>query len=328
MMGLYLLFVKKETRRGLIVCLLSIAYFALVVGVVMPFLMSSQGNELIALRYSHLGGGVWEMVSTALFQPWKIISSLIQFDKIVYLIVILLPVIYLPFLSLEIFLLSMPSFLVNLLSLNPIMYFPFFYYYTAPILPFVIISTMFSLYKLKKRNSPRFGMLAGGLIVSSLFTSLLYSPAPYSNIAKIADFRISDNAKKIKEIKKLIPTESSLSVQNNIGAHFSQREYIYTFPFRSDIAEFVLIDIYDTYENPQFQLRHNNFIFQVQMIFEDYYNEVVAMFNNPSYGVYFYSGDGWLIFKRGYDQEKNHNAKEMFESRFAGIRNKYRKLGI
>jgi hypothetical protein len=136
------------------------------------------------------------------------------------------------------------------------------------------------------------------------------------------EFKVSDHAKNISEIHKFIPDSASLSVQNNLGAHFSHRKHIYTFPFMSDQADYVLIDATDPYSVTRFTPRHRNFMFATQLP-NAYSQEVIKVFDNNNYSVIYYS-DGYVLFKKEViENDYKKMARLMFEDKFKAIQHKY-----
>jgi uncharacterized membrane protein len=324
MMGIYMFFAQKERFRGLVVFLIAAIYFFVTVQFIMPYFMEGTRLEIVHRRYSHLGDGAFGIVGNFFVNPGVFFKSAFTIDKLSYVATLLLPVLYLPFLSLNIFFLALPSLIINLLSSEAMTYYPFHFYHTAPILSFVFISAVFSFYKLKnykRRNIYEFSVAS--LLISSLFFSLFFSPAPYSLVSSWSEFKVSEHAKKITDIKKIIPNTASLSVQNNIGAHFSHREQIYTFPFLSDQTEYVLLDVTDPYEVVRVFPRDRNFMFISRKSLDGYFNETMKMFENPNYSV-LYASDGYLLFKKGKSSEDlSEKAMQMFESKYEDLKSKY-----
>lgn len=340
MFGLYVFFVQKEKWKGVVTCFLSLIYFFLVLKVIMPFFNNGEGSELIAQRYSYLGGDIGRIIVNLITKPWLVLVHLISKIKIAYVTVLLLPTFFLPLLTPNIFLLSLPSLLINLLSSNPMMYVPFHYYHAAPILPFIFLATLFSFYKLStagirigrcwvgskdQSSKQKFGIILNNqtlkfntkiitvvLLLFSSFIKAIYSPTIYS----WKKYEVTSHAKAIKNIKKLIPKEASLSVQLNLGPHFSQRTKIYTFPLNMEMVDYVLLDINDPYvsDGKISNMGYYNLSVHMSfdMSFQDYYDKVVSLFGNKDYGVEYYSDDGYLLFKKGSGQEKNKEAFDMF----------------
>ena len=324
MMGIYMFFAQKERFRGLVVFLIAAIYFFVTVQFIMPYFMEGTRLEIVHRRYSHLGDGAFGIVGNFFVNPGVFFKSAFTIDKLSYVATLLLPVLYLPLLSLNIFFLALPSLIINLLSSEAITHYPFHFYHTAPILSFIFISAVFSFYKLKKykrRNIYEFSVAS--VLISSLFFSLFFSPAPYSLVSSWSEFKVNKHAKEIYKVKKLIPASASLSVQNNLGAHFSHRKYVYTFPFLSDKTDYVLLDVTDPHKIIRFYPRNRTFMFASQMTLDDYYDEVVRMFENKEYSI-IYTSVGYLLFKKGESNDDlSKKTRQMFESKYEDLKNSY-----
>ena len=159
--------------------------------------------------------------------------------------------------------------------------------------------------------------------------SVLLSPAPYSMVSSWKEFEVSSHAKRLSEVKKYIPSSASLSVQNNLGAHFSERLFVYTFPFSPDVVDYVLIDAYDPNPIVRFFPRRRNFMFNTSLntlpFPLEYYNEqVLELFNNKDYGVVYYSSDGYILFQRNAKLRKNTEAMQVFTANMGKILDSYK----
>jgi uncharacterized membrane protein len=264
----------------------------------MPYFTGGDRLEIVHRRYSHLGDGVFGIIKGVIINPLTFISNILTKEKLSYLLMLLLPVFFLPLLSLSVFLLALPSLMINLLSSYSMTHYPFMYYHTAPILSFIFISTIFSLHRLEKYINKSLVSFPFILVfIPSLMFSIAFSPAPYSLVSSSREFVVDDHARKIDEIKEMIPGKASLSVQNNLGAHFSHRENVYTFPFLSDKTEYVLLDVTDPYKIIRFYPRQRNFMFITQLGLEEYFNESLGVFENMNYKI-IYEEDGYYLFKK------------------------------
>lgn len=331
MLGLYMIFVQKEIKRGLLVSVISLICFFATVEVIMPFFANGAKPELVALRYAHLGGTVPKIIFNLIFHPGLLISNLFSAYKVIYIATLLTPLLFVPIVSLEILLLSLPTVFINLLSSNPMMYNPFQYYHMAPILSFIFLAYVKSvdrLYAWKHFFDPKY--LIAASVISSVTASVLLSPAPYSIVSSWEEFQVSPHAKRLNGVKKLIPDSASLSVQNNLGAHFSERLFVYTFPFRANSADYVLIDAHDPNPIVRFSPRQRNFMFSTSFNtsrplkgLEDYNEQVLKLFNSKDYGVVYYSSNGYILFQRNVNLRKNKEAMQVFNINMTKILDRY-----
>lgn len=325
MIGLYILLIQKQKFHGTLTSLTSIFYFFLLVKIIMPQHSEGTSLYLVNQRYSYLGNTIFEVAKNLITNPQILIESLIDKLKLLYLITLLVPVLFLPLLSLEIILLSLPSLTINLLSSNVITHYPFQYYHTAPILSFIFVATIFSLNRILsiQQNTLLKKYMVHILLLTSIVFSLIFSPAPHSMISSWEEFQVSSHAKDINIIKKHIPTDKSLSVQNNLGPHFSQREKIATFPFNWSDYDYILLDINDPYYITRFSPRQRNFFFAVQMQLNKYEKSVLDIFNNENYGIEMFTEEGYLLFKKGANRDKNDKALYIAKNQLEIIKKRY-----
>ena len=321
MFGLYMFFIQKERLRGFIVSLFSILYFFVVVDIIMPYFSGTESLPLISSRYSHLGGNAFEIVKTLIVKPWLIISYSLSELKFAYILSLFIPVLFIPFLSLEVLSLLVPGLLVNLLSSNSIMHQPFEFYHSAVIMAIIFIATTFSINKLKVSKLNRISSKVVGV---SLVISLLLSPTPFSLVSSWEEFKVTEHAARISEVKHKIPDDASVSAQNNLGPHLSQRIQIYNFPYGHDFADFIALDINDPNPIARFSPRGRIYLININMVYPQiYYDTVLAVFNDEAYGVVYYSDDGYLVFERGASRDANADALVMFDKNIRKIFERY-----
>lgn len=320
MFGFYLFFRQKERLLGIILSIFSIIYFFTIVEIVMPYFNAGSQPVLISSRYSYLGDGLVGIAKNTIANPIIFVRQIFNKTSFIYLLLLVSPLAALPLLKPDIFLMSLPTVVINLLSKNRMMQYPFQFYHFAPILSFIFLSSIMALAKIKpEKGVINFEILVKATLYSSLVFSLLFSPAPYSAYAKLNDFTVSKHAQKIDDIVNLVPKEAPLSVQNNLGPHFSQRKYIYTYPFGIDKSDYVVLDVFDPYPNTTFFPRHHSFIFASGITPEVYLAQTQNLFDSSDFGILFFSRDGYLVLKRGHSKKLNDAARAMFEKRMETI---------
>lgn len=330
MFGVYIFFYQRQRLVGAVVSAISLVYFILLIKFIMPAFSMGEDLTLLPVRYSHIGGDIFKIAYYFITRPWEVITYIITPEKIGYVLALLIPVLFLPIFTPWVFLIALPSLLINLLSVNVIQHLPFQYYYSAPIQPFIYVAGIITLGKVYSSNNKIIQVYKKRLVYVlfgvSLVFSYIFSPAPYSLVSSKSEFGVTDHARKISEIQHKVPNDSYLVVQNNLGAHFSQREKISSFPFDLDKANYVLLDINDPYPIVRYRPRHRSFVFATNQLPQDYYNNVSRLFENKDFGVSYYTSDGYLLFKRGEGMELNEEALKMFEtniriiySRFPGV---------
>ncbi len=309
MVGLYIIFVKKQKRFGLIIAVSTIIWFLLLLGVIMPAMSKSGEPELIKSeteyypsRYAWLGGSFTEVVKYIFTHPGEILIYIFQFEKIRYLFYLLMPVFSLAVFS-PMALVALPIIGINLLSSINMPY-NLYFYHSAIIAPMIMVAAIFAL---KKHfiDSKYLHYFLVAILISSLTINYIFSLTPWTVKYSLEDFRPTAHAKKINEVKELIPDDASLSVQHNLGSHFTQRRNIFRFPLAYNQAEYVLLDFTDPYYNNPDQIFHLDYALQMpRNIWIDLTAELI---NSSEYGVVL-SEDGYLLFQKGADKDLNDQA--------------------
>jgi len=123
------------------------------------------------------------------------------------------------------------------------------YQYTAVITPLLLISLIyvfkFILFKFPKLLT----FFIFYLLLFTLYGSYLYGPLIYAKKPNIDAFKPKFGYMiDYKFINNLIPDSASLSVTNNLGAHFANHKYLYAFSSHYQSADYTLILIEDAYE--------------------------------------------------------------------------------
>lgn len=321
MMGVYLAVFMGERKKGSFLAVSSFVYFLIMVGMVMPNLRGNQEMNLVSDRFGYLGDGVIGVLVGVVTKPWLVLGEIFGPGKIGYIPGLLLGVAGVSFFAADVLLIAVPSVLINLLSTNKIMYQVYGFYYPAPIMAVVMVAMVVGLARIKEKKKE--WRLAGILIlILGLFTSYLYSPLPYSRVSSFEEFKVDAHDRKFEEIKKIIPKNASVTVQNNLGAHLANREQIITFPYGLGKMDYVLLDVTDPYEKVRVEPRQRNFVVAVNMSIADYEKRVKEVFDRDDYGVV-YASDGYILFKKGESKKNNDEAYEMFVEKIEFLNSQY-----
>jgi uncharacterized membrane protein len=322
--SIYMFFALRLKRSGVFLFFVSVLYFFIINGYIVPRFSEVGGAVLVRERYSYLGTDIFSISSSLFRIPGVIIHTLLDPQRITYGLLLLLPFLFFPLLAPFALFIAIPGLLVNVLSLSPMMYSPFGYYHSAIILPGFFLSLILSLRRIFSYPSSQVKFFVMGfLFFSFTFFSIMFSPAPYSFSSNPSNFLVTPGDRVIEKLRILIPSEASLSVQNNLGAHFSQRKYIYTFPVLSDIADYVLVRVTDPYVKPIFSVRKKTFANIAQLPLPDYYTEVDRLFHDTNYRLLYFDNDGYFLFKRESHSSLNIDGYLLFQRFFAVLNNSY-----
>lgn len=202
----------------------------------------ARGSGHFALSYfSSFGDSPGQIIKTTIFDPQKTFTIMMDPNRIDYLRRLFAPVGYLSLFSPLYLLFAIPDLLINMLSNNDQLH-QIYYQYTAAITPFIFITAILGLQVIKKFTKLPALFLIFYLITMSLIGAYLFGPLPGAKEPNLDMFTKQVNDREIIE-KYLsgIPKNLKVSATNNLGAHLSDREMIYTVPLGLDKADVVVL---------------------------------------------------------------------------------------
>jgi uncharacterized membrane protein len=236
MLGLYTIVARRRWRWGAAMALGGVAWFAIAVFLVQPG-FSPTGGNIQAGRYAWLGDTPLAMLSTLLHQPGMVWDHIWRQANLPgYLGGLLLPTAFLSALSPLAWLPALPSLAINLLSDNPFTWRLEDFHYAAPIVPFILIATVYGVQRLvawsarRSRLAGRFVLIAAcGLLLAA---SLGYHYARgFSPLARpFQAWPISDHDRRAEAVFARVPPEAPLFAQSNLNPHLSGRPVLYQDP--------------------------------------------------------------------------------------------------
>ena len=155
-----------------------------------------------------------------------------QWDRISYYATLLFPLGFLPLFSPITLFFAAPSLLLNTLSNNGLMR-QIDYQYTTDITPFLFVSAIMGFAYLRSRlKSTRLDThVVLAFIACITISSYLWGEIPLTRLDRFYYFIWEIPEKKImKQVAESVESRYTVSVTNNIGAHFAKRQYLYNFP--------------------------------------------------------------------------------------------------
>lgn len=260
MMGLTLVFYKKEKALGFSIFIGSLIFFYLLFYLIYPYLRGADiTTEVLTGNYknlnsdfSYLGSSVKDVIITTFTEPQKIIHGIFNdFQKLLYLIALFLPFIFLPIYSPIILLPALPAIIISLLSTNPNHY-TVVHHYTAGVTPSLVFGFIIALKKMEHLNFNIRKLLFLSML-GCLIVAWAYAPLPIGRLFykkgynyHYSKFIPQDRNKKIKELAKtIIPKDDELriSVQNNLFySYFTHRKTLNLFPRKIEKCDYVVVD--------------------------------------------------------------------------------------
>lgn len=257
LMGVYIAVWKKSPRIGIPITGISGAIFYILFWIAIPAV--SPAKQHFALSYlSEFGGGLNEIFKNLLTNPLAILSVMLRPDRVYYYYQLLFPVGFLPIFSPFALLFGAESLLINSLSNNNLMR-QIDYQYTSTIIPFLMVSAIHG-YAVLGKMLQRIKMLQvirkipitlTYLVVCMSISLYLWGEFPTGKTQWFWHFITPvPERQTMNTIATSIDSTKTVSVTNNIGAHFSQRKYLYNFPINADKADYTVVYLGDTYAWP------------------------------------------------------------------------------
>lgn len=322
MFGLYLMFIQKKWKMGGVIAFLSLAYFLLVFLVLMPS-FSATGQVFLlkdptgnATRYSWLGSSPGEIAKTIVSKPFWVLQNIFSGRRIDFFITLLLPLFTFPLFS-PLILLILPVLLIYFLSSFWLTY-SVYYYHSAPLVGIIYVAAIFSFARLIKiKKYQRLFLVL--ILMASVFVSYIYTITPLAKDYSWSDYRPTTHAKLIVEVKKKIPNDASLSVQHNLGPHFTERQKLYNLPKKIGEVDYILVDVY----NPYYGQSKKQFfgIYDILAMPVTNWAQIIQyVFEDKNYGL-IYDNDGYFIFQKGADRSLNQEGFIHFTQLFEKIVN-------
>lgn len=250
MLGFYALFINRQYRLGLLTVGLCAAWAFVAVFVIPP---AFAGTENIHWdRYGHLGDSPLNIVLNFFLQPQLVLDHLQKVQALDYLRLLLTPTAFTALLNPVTLLLALPSLGINLLSSFPPMQRANSLIYAAPIVPSILISSIYGVANLKRilaritPPAPRPTLLFNSFVGLLVLTCSFGYHHFYGYFPGGGQFRgweeVTDHHRRAERIFAQIPPEAALSAHDRLNPHVSQRETLYIFD-RIEDADHIVLDI-------------------------------------------------------------------------------------
>jgi len=245
MVGVYLA-LRRSRRTGLLVMAVSLAYFVALVGLVVPAFSRGEGMAKFSVadgRYAWLGGSPVEVLRGIAARPWAVLLHVLRPDHLRLPVYLLLSGGLAALGGWPMLLVALPQVAAGLLAWGPWMTRITGTYYWVTCEAVIILACILAAEKRVKVAPARFLWPLAYLSGATVTFSLLLSPLPYGLGSTWQNYTLPAEREGLLAVAQLIPQHARLSVQNNLGAHLSQRRDITSFPRRLETADYVLLHL-------------------------------------------------------------------------------------
>jgi uncharacterized membrane protein len=247
MLGIYVIFVYRRVRHGLIISFLSLGWFIFVIKV----LFIHFGNAFPLEALSFIVGGkklsnAGQIISYCFLHPIEIAQGAFSQANLDYLLRLFLPLGFLSLASPLELLIGLPIFLQNLILSQRLIYVEV-PRYTMSLLPLIFISAIYSAAYLSRRLKSRwkyvelFVVLCWSLSVNRFIRDPEYNPRLKQVLSPIAQ-EIIVHREALKRIIRLVPRDASVSADLKAMPLLADRLKLYDIPLHITETEYVLID--------------------------------------------------------------------------------------
>ncbi len=240
--GLFVYFAQHRRALGAVLALGGVTWTALVVYVVIPRLRG--GPYLFAGRYQ---GGL--LVHGRL--DFAYLLHFLNAEKAGFLALLLLPLLCLPLLSGWGMALIVPTIGYTLLSTFPNQY-DYHYHYAAPLLPLLFATSVYGLERLPIRQRLP---LAAAVLALVVGTGWLLGPLPGQREFITSNYQMGPRERAMAHLVALAPPGVPLAVDNQMGAHLTERVWVTHFFTGYQQADALLFDLRERSATEQKRLR-------------------------------------------------------------------------
>lgn len=292
-------FLAGRKRDGILYAVIGAAFFVICIKLLIPA-CGTADYIYVQERYSHLGTGIWGIMTSPVLHPAAFWGSLFTVKNLAVLLLLLLPSFMVAFNRPLLLLCSTPQLLFIFIQNNQEVI-NLCLQYQSETVAMINITAVIGLAAVMKNEKPTYwacilsaGLLkkgalpdknnlacamVAGLIVTSVMANYFCSLSYYGCYSFRPIGNMPDCTSVMNEIKKIVPPDAEVAVSERVGAQFMIRNQVFPLSFEKEYRIYDLSDSLN--ESAQF---HN------------------AMLNSREYGlVWFrlYQGHQFFVFKKG-----------------------------
>ena len=246
MLGIWHAFAHGRKRAGLVIFAAGSIVAVIATAVIIPHYAPGGGSPF-AGRYDAVGGSPGGIVETAVLHPLRVLQIALERRDLDYLWELLAPLGGLPLLAPLVALSALPEIVLNVLSSTPTQS-SIHYHYTAGAIPGLIAGAVLGGAKLRRLRPAWWPWVGRGLVVLVLVSGILLGPlpvwrhVPFGSDLATRHHIVSAHDRAAARVIRAVPPDAPVSATNNLGAHLSERQRIFSFPVRRE-ARWVAVDL-------------------------------------------------------------------------------------
>ncbi|MGH2347522.1 MAG: DUF2079 domain-containing protein [Chloroflexota bacterium] len=231
--GVFAAFGRGRPKLGAALIVLGLGWIVGIVYVAVPHIRG--GPYLFTSRYQ---GGILEQGRINL----DYLAHFWNAAKLKYFALLIVPLLGLPLIGGWAVVLIIPTTLYTILSTYPLQY-DYHYHYAAPLLPLLFVGAIHGL--LRFRPSLRLPISATVFILV-LAAAWLVGPLPGAREWTPAQYEWGPRERAMATLAAMVPAGDSLAVDNQMGAHLTERVWVTHFFTGYEQAQALLFDLRET----------------------------------------------------------------------------------
>jgi uncharacterized membrane protein len=285
----------RDPKFGLSISAFGIVALCFILMIAMPYFSISNATTMMNAT-SAIDRFSW------LHDPFSATSPLLFLvaSGVMYISVLVIPLIFFPLGAFMWLLPAMADIAVNVLSTNTMMR-SIFSYHSAAIVPVILVALCVAIGQLTE--SKTIVLSRNTIIYTVVIISIPYSYAlsslPFAGMPNLWERALmpqlsykSDDIEALAAIHGLIPSEASVSAQNNIVPHMPIQSKLFQFPNRYEDVDFVVLQL-----RFPFQYVQDVFGSPYEISGEKYFTAVDKLFSQREWGIVLSKND-WVVLKR------------------------------
>jgi uncharacterized membrane protein len=239
-MGVWYAISRRRWLLGSAIAVGGVVISAAAIKIVIPHFHGAESHFFG--RYRAAGGSAAGIAKKAVTDPGRLLSLAFDHRGVHYLLDLALPLAALSVLGPLVLIAALPELVLNLLSSAETQS-SIHYHYTAGEIPALVAAAIFGAKRLGRHRN----LAAGTAVVATIVGNFFLGPLPIwrfipgGETLQANAAHISGHDRAATRALKLIPREAAVTATNSLGAHLSQRQWIFSFPF-VDRAQWVIVD--------------------------------------------------------------------------------------
>lgn len=253
MIGIWMAVFSSHKRHGVGLALGAVAYFIIGSRFILPLINRTGENMILNFYFKHLGDSypaiLWRIVS----DPMYILGRIAEYRNLSFVLHLLVPVACLSLLSPSRLAILLPSLFFLLLSDSPTHHYVMFWNH-ASLVPIIFFSAIHGSETLNSFLADRKFWIGDGrvsVVCTVLACSLLAGWLFFFRMLTPATFDVTPRKQLVRELRALIPTETSLFSTHRLSAHFTENLVLHDVNnYLPDGEEYAVFDPLDRWIEP------------------------------------------------------------------------------